>query len=120
VHVEQLGLVPSHLSFLFLQITHAIRFGLGIPFSCSPARSADSPSSSSLGVCRRLLGPALSLVFERSLKKSSGGVFELDDIAGTDFDVAGSLKAIFWGTAVAGLSIEAQQLVLGSLVNELL
>lgn len=28
-HVLQLGLMPSHFSFLFLQIMHARRFGLG-------------------------------------------------------------------------------------------
>ena len=37
-HVPQAGLVPSHLSLRFLQMMHAIRFGLGKPSSSLSAR----------------------------------------------------------------------------------
>jgi hypothetical protein len=46
-HVLQLGLMPSHFSFLFLQIMHARRFGLGtVEF---PRAAPDSPVCSALG-----------------------------------------------------------------------
>lgn len=78
VHVEQLGFVPSHLSFLFLQMIQAILFGLGTvesPPLTWPAASFPSP-----GLRARLFRPGLPVGRERSLKYPSGGVFELVDM----------------------------------------
>ena len=62
-HVLQLGLMPSHLSFLFLQIMHARRFGLG---------TAEFPRAAP--VCSALGSDTMTV---------SRGEFDDDDMLGT-------------------------------------
>lgn len=81
VHVEQLGFVPSHLSFLLLQITHAILFIFGAVFPSTLMAAADVCSSFSL-LLARLLFALVVLLLERSWAWSSGGGFDKDDMVG--------------------------------------
>lgn len=46
-HVPQLGLLPSHLNFLFLQRMHAILFGRGTASFAPPPKWSLSPSNPS-------------------------------------------------------------------------
>lgn len=78
VQVEQLGFVPSHLSFLFLHIIHAIRFGLGI-FESPPLAPSGAPFPS-VGLRGLLFLPLTPVVWERSFQKPSGGVLDAEDI----------------------------------------
>ena len=78
MHVEQLGFVPSHLSFLFLQIMQAILFGFGTVVS--PPLIFPASFLSLEGLRARLFRPELPVGRERSLKYPSGGVFELVDM----------------------------------------
>jgi hypothetical protein len=80
-HVLQLGLMPSHFSFLFLQIMHARRFGFGTlefpPGGASIVMWSPSASLSAVG------SPTMMV---------SGGVSEEVDMAGSGSQKADDLS----------------------------
>jgi hypothetical protein len=79
-HVLQLGLMPSHFNFLFLQIMHARRFGFGTlelpPGGASIVMWSPSASLSVVG------SPTMMV---------SGGVSEDVDMVGSGSQTAGDL-----------------------------